>query len=255
MTAIAAIPAPNVLEFKPKLRHGVSYIQGRFELLCTRIFYLDGLFLGHRESDPFDSIDWRNYAVERRILELKADLAWAKLQVINHGFDLIREAALADGHEFNFQSPRELFAQILKEQRDHELEPIIANSIAPNGATLKEERQIGALQSKFYRGRFETAREELEFLEFCRKQLWSGFWIYAIWSHRHRGGQWEELRNSWKRFLKAHKALLEFLNSPTVRANGASTLQWSQGAAISSATKRAVKPDPKPIRYEFVTKS
>lgn len=251
--ALVSIPDLNPLEFEVKRRPGVLYVRGRFDLLMQRLVYLDLLSLGYRPPDPFDATVWGEHDLERRLIELKANLAWAKLNVLNHGFDLIRDEAIREGHDFPFANPRLLFAHILREQRDFELEPILSDGLN-QGQSLEEQRRNGALQSKLYRGRLSDSEEgqaqEKQFLQSCRSRLWSGFWLWAIWKYRFKGGSHRELRNAWECFMREHKAFCHFLNSKNHVGN-LTAVVFNQGQPIRSSTKTPAQWSPQPIRIQI----
>jgi hypothetical protein len=217
---------PTLSSVPLRLRPGLRYVEGRFELILRRINYLDTIFLGFRHTDPFDLIDWEQFDLERQILEARGDLSWSKMRVLNVGFDLIQEIALQEGRDFDFDSPRELFIAMLKEQFQFEIEPLLKDDIV-QGQTLGDQRKIGKQQSALFRGRLEGTVEEQEFLQSALRNGWSGFWLYAIWKTRFTS----PIRDEWNRFLKAHKAMVAIVNDSRV----AGSLQWTKGTPVTSS--------------------
>ncbi|MEP0983358.1 hypothetical protein [Leptolyngbya sp. FACHB-17] len=229
-------------DFPIKRRRSIEVVLGSFSLTLQRVIFLDLLSSGLRPADPFDAVDWTNTPIKKRLLDLEGDISWTQLQVLNQGFDLIREAATNSGYEFRFSDPRALFVQILKDERQDSINLILTDRCSA-GMTLEQEREMRTFQSKLFRGRASQS-EETQALEKWRSEPWLNFCLYGIWHERFRH---KPLREAWEKFLKAHKAYLSFLRSKEVR-NRASNIVYNYGQPVLSKTMQPVRwAEPTPV--------
>lgn len=204
-----------------------------------RLDYLQQKQLGFLPPDPLDHPMFD--ARFKPWIAVESEYYFALLQIAIEGWELIKEAALREKRAFSFKNPRELIVEIFREKfLEYASEKVFSAELGA-GFTLNEIRQNFKKSSKFLRGRLEPPDETRE-LEACRDGRWREFCIYAIWDFRYRGGQYKKMRQAWKNFLDAHKAMSAFLHaipSPQEEEKLVS-LKWNKGHAVSSATDSAL---------------
>jgi hypothetical protein len=226
-----------------KLEHPIPWTNDQREWLrCEKIlkrwqgirfFYLQkkqsGLIDTELEIDPVEILKTKTPFYFKEQVELYSDYYFAKLQVLIHGWKLIKKAAAENFRYFQFSHPLDLLLNTIIVDYQDALDFTFSKDIN-QGITLTDVRKSIKQRTAFLRERLEKTEEE-KWLHAYQNGDWNGFWVYAIWEHKHNKKENNELCHAWKNFLKADKKLSAwFCNTDTNHT----IRRWNNGNCVSS---------------------
>lgn len=201
---------------------------------AIRIDYLQKIQAGFLLEDPID--DEVLHPLQRELIDVESRYKFAILNLLIEGWETIKNTAIREGREFPFGNPRELFAQLCREEAKKEVGRITSREIN-QGPTLKELRIASTILISFYGGKFEPELQ-VRFLARFQEGSWCQFWVFAIWQERNKS----KLRDHWKEFINTLKTRIHFLKE-TKHCNGAKLVapKWSDGNVAYSDTGKPVQ--------------
>ena len=208
--------------------------QERWRRIGLRLDYLQKVQMGFRPPDPLEKGDL--YPQHRQSLDVISRYKFAMLNLMNAGFDTIRDVARSESRNFPFHDPRELFTEMCS-QEANSIEKI-ANKEFEQNSTLNEDREYRVFLNAFYRDRLEPETSNQFLNELKTSPLWDYFCIYALWNLRYK----TPLKRYWQDFLKSYKELIR-LYSDTKYHDGAKLckIKWNSGHAVVSETGKPAK--------------
>jgi hypothetical protein len=146
-------------------------------------------------------------------LKLMTDIDYAIYQLLVVGDTLIQNLAASEGQDYPFDSPLDLFIEILRtaihrgltEDSPWDPEPAWRIPVIPESPHKKTKdpgpekiiRNMYRRFIKFLQGGFDGEPEEKTFVEAARKMGWSGYWILALRSHKHI----RPVKKPWKDYI------------------------------------------------------
>jgi hypothetical protein len=138
------------------------------------------------------------------------------------GFSRMRDWAAETGREFPFQEPRQIIAEICRNNSEETIQGMLIDE-GDSGNNLTNQRKSLRRESAILRSRTSsnsatygvTDEDVQDWLLGCRTAAWHYFLISAIWDDRHRS----PFRDFWKDFLQAHKAYVNYWCKPIKQGN------------------------------------
>ncbi len=248
--AIKQLPiCPSIAQTDDQ-KNWLKHMQNFWVYMGLRLDYLQLKQLGFLPVDPID--DPNSHPRLREHLDLFSSYFFQMLQVVIKGFPFIKDAAIREGRNFNFDNPRDLFTEICRDCSKPVIEDAFSKGI-DQGVELNQVRAVGTTMSKFYRGRLS---KDYSGKSVCKNELseeqilldlksgdWFCFWQFAVFKHR-----FKELREPWKEFLKTQKNLNRFIHE-TNQGTRLMMLKWHSGHAVYSSTSRPLKFDSSPFTF------
>jgi hypothetical protein len=220
---------PRDRDQRAMLRHHQNY----WQWIGKRIDYFQYIKVGYTPPDPLDSNVLRPF--QRSQLDVTSRYYLAILNLVIEAFPIIQEAALSEGRLDTFGNPRELFAQICRDNANGSIAEIQTKELN-QGVGLKELRKILRKEDAFYRDALPEPEVNLRLAE-LRQGDWSRFWIFAIWKHRHSS---RELRKVWRDFKVAHRAICQFADKNDYSDGKVTMIKFNAGRAFSSHSMQPI---------------
>lgn len=215
--------------------------KNRWKWIGLRIDYFQKYQLGYRPEDPID--DPLLHPLHKEYYNLISCWLFDIFNMLNHGFEHIRDASIQNGKDFPFQNPRELFVQVCRELSENGVKNATSRNIN-QGSTLNQVREDLALINELFRERLDEPNKKGRITKtqllaiYQASHSWCEFWIYALFKHRLK----PELRDYTNKFLRSHKTLLSFFKKSRTRGNyQLGVNKWNCGQAVDSATGKAVR--------------
>ncbi len=247
--AIKQLPVCPSIAQTDDQKNWLKHMQNFWVSMGLRLDYLQRKQLGFLPVDPIDNpglpLGHREY------LDLFSSHFFQMLQVIIKGFPFIKDAAIREGRNFNFNNPRDLFTEICRYCSKSVIEDAFSKDI-DQGVELNQARASWTTMSKFYRGRLskdysgksvcKNEPSEEQILSDLKSSNWFWFWQFAVFKHR-----FKELREPWKEFLKTYKNLNRFIHE--TQGTRLMMLKWHSGHAVYSSTSRPLKFDSSPFTF------
>jgi len=213
----------------------------RWKIIGARIDYLQMEALGFILPDPLDGID---ESVFKIYFDLATRMQYQELQLMIAGWELIKDKAIAEGRDFPFRNPRELFAESCRQIAAYTVEPALSRGIN-QGDSAENIRKIYRDTNSFYRDsdRLDKKRQAQMMEEHKNSPYWREFLIYAIWEKKldkkfNRG----KLSLAWRNFLnacKAESAMVCTKNYFSQHKCRLVTCKWNQGKPMLSQKSQA----------------
>lgn len=242
ISIIARLPDAPMIAFRNDFQ--AEYFkqqQAIWQWLGKRLDYLQRLQMGFRLVDPLETLVLHPRI--REFLIVESEQKFAFLNLINKGFDHIKEAAALCNREFPFDNPRELFSEVCRQQASSI--QVMEISDINQGCTLNEYRKHLVFLNSLYRDREEPEVTNQFLAEFKTSPSWQYFSLYAIWNYRNK----KPLKHYWNEYLKAFKAVIRLQHDTSERGGAKiARLKWNTGNPVISATGKPASyaPLPKP---------
>jgi len=174
---IKCLPLYSFNEIRTKKQAEFAWGEHNFwELVGTRIDYLQSLQLGYIPIDPLVYIDNDYY---RDWVKIFSNFNFWQLQVLIHHFGDVQLAAYKRNRQFPFPNPRTLLVYICHEQASHQFAPCISHNVNV-GRPVKKTRNTMSETLKFIRGTLPVNLMEKMSDNLLNAQAWSDFTIGAI---------------------------------------------------------------------------
>lgn len=237
--AIKQLPiCPSIAQTDDQ-KNWLKHTQNFWFYMGLRLNYLQLKQLGFLPLDPID--DPNLHPSLREQIDLFSSHFFQMLQVVIKGLPFIKDAAIREGRNFNFDDPRDLFTEICRDCSKSAVEDVFSKGI-DQGVELNQARASWTTMSKFYRGRLSkdylgksVCKNELseeQILSDLKSSDW--FWQFAVFKHQFKG-----LREPWKEFLKTYKNFNRFIHE--TQGTRLMMLKWHSGHAVYSSTSRPLK--------------
>jgi hypothetical protein len=200
-----------------------------WKCIGIRIDYLQMIQLGFCPTDPADAI---TEPILKEKLIVHSNYIFAMLQVVIQGFDVIRNRAQQEQREFPFANPRQVIAQICREDAQRKVKDITSPELNV-GSSVSEIRDGQSFMNKFYRGKFLDQEKE----EICKAFDDTGLLMGFVLASVYRGVKYRYLKKweSWNQLGRAHKDFYRYLKKSTTH-----TVKHNVGRAFWSDTCQPV---------------
>lgn len=252
ISVIKQLPICPLIAQTNDQKNWLKHMQNFWVWMGLRLDYLQLKQLGFLPMDPIDNPDL--FPRQREHLDLFSSHLFQTLQVVIKGFPFIKDAAIREERNFNFDNPRDLFTEICRDWSKSDIEAPFSKGI-DQGVELNQVRAAWTTMSKFYRGRLskdftgksvcENEPTEDQILSDLKSGDWVGFWQFAVFKHR-----FKELREPWKEYLKTHKNLNRFIHeTKPIEGTSLVLLKWHSGHAVYSSTNTPLKFDDSPFTF------
>ncbi len=143
-------------------------------------------------------------------LHIATDIEKAIYQLLLQGEQKIREWAQKEGIDYPFETAQELFIHNRREEFRDNFQKTLLNShpLWTNKAKQKERYRhfLKFLRNNFY----DEPTVEEQYFQDLRSMGWQGYWILALWNHKHSDESFGQL---WRAYWKALTAGIKLFDS------------------------------------------
>lgn len=205
-----------------------------WRFVAIRINFFQLVRLGYTPLDPLN--DERLHPFQYEKIDVMSRYYFAILQLVIEAFPIIREVTVSERRSFPFENPRELFAQICRDNANGGTAELQSNELN-QGFELKALRKNLRMWDAFYRDGDALPEKKHDAILFQLKTGdLSGFWIFTIWKDKTR----KPLRDTWKNFRAAHKAVCQFADKNNYPNGEVTMIKLNAGKAFCSNSMQPV---------------
>lgn len=202
-------------------------------VLC-RVRYLIFQNAGYSFEDPLDKLPLLGHQQQ---IEVISNLLFGQFNLISKGWNQVKQAAVSEQREFNFEHPIELFFEVCQQMAEADLAAPLDKNIN-QGDSLTATRIYLRDEAKFYRDKLESEETNLVLNEFRNSKYWWRFVIYSIWHHKFK----PDLKHTWIEFLKSHKSWVKFnCNKKPIENAKLVAFKWQAGLPVNAKSSQPIK--------------
>lgn len=177
--------------------------QNYWRLIGQQLDYLQLDQLGFKQKKKLEETEL--HPAFKELISITANGFLAELNLMNIGWDLIKNFAAENKTDFPFENPRQMLAERCKQLSILQAQNFLTNDIN-QGTTLDEVREHYRYCTAFMRDRLDPDEEKTAFSALLNSGDWFGFTVCAIWDSRldnnYKKGK---LKQAWKNFLQSFK--------------------------------------------------
>ena len=212
----------------------IEYTKNLYGFALTRVRYLIFKNAGYSFEDPVDNLPLVGH---KKQIETISNLLFCQLNLISKAWDIVRQAAVLERREFNYNHPIELFFEMCNQMASADLSDPLSRDI-DRGDSLTSSREYFRTEAKFYRDRLESEQTKSILNEYKQSKYWWQFFLHSMWAYRYN----PDIENTWKEFLKAHKQWVSFnCNKESIENARLLAFKWNHGRPVNPKTGQPIK--------------